>query len=276
MFLLTFAVNKRSWANIISTVKNSQWSIVYDVSTSVSAANEENDAHWEQTLADAAIVAHPYQIRTLFAIILSTCFPSNPSELWKKFQDYLSEDILFRVRQVNRNPVMDFTPEIYNEALICIEDFCLSIANKALAQLGMPSPNRGMHDIFELELQREQQCNRNELNAFVQANLSTLNVEQEKAYDTIMQAVNSDAGGFYFLDAPGGTGKTFLISLLLATIRSQNKIALALASSGIAATLLDGGRTAHSALKLPLNYQIHETPTCNISKTSGTAKLLKR
>jgi hypothetical protein len=31
---------------------------------------------------------------------------------------------------------------------------------------------------------------------------------------------------------------------------------LALASSGIAATLLDGGRTAHSALKLPLNVQV--------------------
>lgn len=49
-----------------------------------------------------------------------------------------------------------------------------------------------------------------------------------------------------------------------------------MASSGIAATLLDGGRTSHSALKLPLNIQVIETPTCNISKTSGTAKLLKR
>lgn len=34
------------------------------------------------------------------------------------------------------------------------------------------------------------------------------------------------------------------------------QIALALAASGIAATLLDGGRTAHSALKLPLNVQV--------------------
>lgn len=100
-------------------------------------------------------------------------------------------------------------------------------------------------------------------------------------YDRITQAVNNEEGGFYFLDAPGGTGKTFLISLILAKLRSENKVALALASSGIAATLLDGGHTAHSALKLPLNIHdsitiISETPTCNISKTSGTAKLLKR
>ena len=56
-------------------------------------------------------------------------------------------------------------------------------------------------------------------------------------------------------NAPGGTGKTFLISLILATIRSHNKIALALASSGISATLLEGGRTAQPALKSPLNIQ---------------------
>lgn len=138
----------------------------------------------------------------------------------------------------------------------------------------MMSPNRSMHDVFNLELQRERQYDINELNAFIQLNLPKLNVQQKFVYDSIMTADNNGTGGFYFLDAPGGTGKTFLISLLLATFRSQNKIALALASSGIAATLLDGGQTAHSALKLPLNMHSNDTPTCNISKTSGTAKLL--
>ena len=56
-----------------------------------------------------------------------------------------------------------------------------------------------------------------------------------------MKVVNDGTGGIFFLDAPGGTGKTFLISLILATIQSQHGIALALASSGIAATLLEGG-----------------------------------
>lgn len=67
-----------------------------------------------------------------------------------------------------------------------------------------------------------------------------------------MHAVNTGIGGFYFLDAPDGTGKTFVMSLILANIRANGFIALAIASSGIAATLLEGGRTAHSALKLPL------------------------
>ncbi|GFV09945.1 ATP-dependent DNA helicase [Trichonephila clavipes] len=67
----------------------------------------------------------------------------------------------------------------------------------------------------------------------------------------------------------------FLLSLILATVRSQNNIALAIASSGIAATLLDGGRTTHSALKLPLNLQNTEAPTCNIRKNSGMGKVLQ-
>ena len=45
--------------------------------------------------------------------------------------------------------------------------------------------------------------------------------------------------------APGGTGKTFLINLLLANVRINECIALAVASSGIAATLLAGGRGSY-------------------------------
>ncbi|KIH47496.1 hypothetical protein ANCDUO_22442 [Ancylostoma duodenale] len=90
-----------------------------------------------------------------------------------------------------------------------------------------------------------------------------------------MNSIKSGNGGLLFLDAPGGTGKTFLINLLLAEVRKNNDIALAIASSGIASTLLDGGRTAYSALKLPLDLTRSETPVCNISRGSGKAQVLK-
>ena len=54
--------------------------------------------------------------------------------------------------------------------------------------------------------------------------------------------INRNEGGVLFLDAPGGTGKTFLINLTLTKIGFEGKMALATASSGIAATLLSGGR----------------------------------
>ncbi|XP_046666559.1 ATP-dependent DNA helicase pif1-like [Homalodisca vitripennis] len=187
----------------------------------------------------------------------------------------MSEDILHRLRIANQNSDIQFTPNVYNEALILIEDICLAITNKALVQLGMPDPNRPANNLFDRDLQRETHFDTVELGTFVQINLPQLIPEQRIAYDRIMRAITEQSGGLFFLDAPGGTGKTFLLSLILATIRSQNNIALAIASSGIAATLLDGGRTVHSALKLPLNLQNTETPTCNISKNSGMGKLLQ-
>ncbi|XP_022233427.2 ATP-dependent DNA helicase pif1-like [Drosophila obscura] len=163
---------------------------------------------------------------------------------------------------------MDYTPEIYNEALIAIEDLCLMMASKALAQLGMTAPNRDIHDLFNKDLEREQQ--------FVRNNEPRLNINQRTVYDQKLRAIEEQHGGLFFFDAAGGTGKTFVISISLATIRAQGRIALALASSGIAATLLDGGRTAQSALKLPLNMKADDNPTCNISKRSAMARVLQQ
>jgi len=66
-----------------------------------------------------------------------------------------------------------------------------------------------------------------------------------------------------------------LLNFLLASVRKEKKIALALASSGIASTLLAGERTAHSALKLQLNLGSTGGVTCNISKGTGQAVVLE-
>ncbi|CAB3260103.1 unnamed protein product [Arctia plantaginis] len=234
----------------------------------------ENDSHWDLTLADSVVSSNAYQIRTLFAIIITTCFPSQPIQLWNKYKDDICEDILHRLRIQTNNPDIQITDEIYNEGLILIEDQCLTIANKLLIEVGMIAPNRSMHDAFNQELNRELQYNVDTLQEFVRNNVPLLNEQQKQVYETLMQAVDNNTGGLFFLDAPGGTGKTFVISLILATIRSRCDIALALASSGIAATLLDGGRTANSALKLPLNSNTIDTPTCNISRSNAMGKLL--
>ena len=52
------------------------------------------------------------------------------------------------------------------------------------------------------------------------------------------------------------------------------KITLAVASSGIAAELLEGGRTAHSHFKIPI--PINENSVCNISLQSADAKLIQQ
>ena len=82
-----------------------------------------------------------------------------------------------------------------------------------------------------------------------------LNIEQKAAYDEIMSAIENPIGGLFFVDGPGGTGKTFLYKALLAKVRSQGKLAVAMATSGVAASILPGGRTTHSRFKIPLTIE---------------------
>ena len=72
-------------------------------------------------------------------------------------------------------------------------------------------------------------------------------------FQAVMTSVQHGSSHIIGLDAPGGTGKTFLLSTILAAVRSEDKVALATATSGIAATLLPNGRTLHSRFKVPLN-----------------------
>ena len=104
--------------------------------------------------------------------------------------------------------------------------------------------------------------------------LKLLNTEQKHIFDKIMNAMRGDANNIFFVDGPGGTGKSFLFNMILNKIRSEGEIALAIASSGIAATLLENGRTAHSRFKIPIN--INETSTCSIPKQSQLAELLRK
>ena len=62
---------------------------------------------------------------------------------------------------------------------------------------------------------------------------------------------DGDGPEMFFINAQGGYGKTFLMETILSSIHLAGKIALAVASSGIAAELLEGGRTAHSCFKIP-------------------------
>jgi len=57
-------------------------------------------------------------------------------------------------------------------------------------------------------------------------------------------------------------------------VRAQGRVAIAVASSGIAALLLDGGHTAHSRFKIPVQG-LNSTSTCYISRDSELATLLQ-
>ncbi|MCH83312.1 ATP-dependent DNA helicase PIF1 [Trifolium medium] len=101
---------------------------------------------------------------------------------------------------------------------------------------------------------------------------ASLNTEQLLAYEEIVNSVNNDLGVMFFIDGYGGTGKTYLWNTLSFRFRSEGKIVLNVASSGIAALLLPGGRTAHSQFGLPL--VLTEESCCTIAKKTDKSELL--
>ncbi|XP_021743005.1 uncharacterized protein LOC110709098 [Chenopodium quinoa] len=88
-----------------------------------------------------------------------------------------------------------------------------------------------------------------------------------------MEHVLPQKPGAFFIDGPGGTGKTFLYNALYAEIRQLNKIVLPTATSVIAAANIPSGRTAHLRFKIPIDDE--GSLACDVPKQGSLAALLK-
>ncbi|DAZ97930.1 TPA: LOW QUALITY PROTEIN: hypothetical protein N0F65_007271 [Lagenidium giganteum] len=98
-----------------------------------------------------------------------------------------------------------------------------------------------------------------------------LNEDQSVVYERVIETVRDPDSNHrcFFLDSPGGTGKSFVLEQIFAHVRLDGRIAIPVACSGIAALLLTGGRTVPSRFKLPL--ELTEVSICSISKQSNFA-----
>ncbi|XP_071642973.1 uncharacterized protein [Temnothorax longispinosus] len=213
----------------------------------------EDNKQWDNTLEEAALCDSPLKLRELFTVMLAFCQLSEPQSLWEKYKDSFSEDITRQVERELQGSAQQVMDEVYNRCLVLIENAVVALGGKELQQYGLPQPKRSGGVLGNRDYLRETNYDVNALTEVVSNNEGLLTDEKLAVYRQVLSSVESGAGQVFFLDAPGGTGKTFLINLLLARVKSDRGIALAVASSGIAATLLEGGRTAHAAFKLPLN-----------------------
>jgi hypothetical protein len=83
-----------------------------------------------------------------------------------------------------------------------------------------------------------------------------------------------DLGKTFFVHSAGGGGKTYTCNTIAASIHADGKVVLCVASSAIAALLLDGGRTTHSHFKVPI--PIHDQSFCNIKKQTHLAEVISK
>ena len=220
----------------------------------------QNDNEWIECLQEASTHMMPRKLRDLFVTILLFNEIVNPLLLWNNFKDLLSEDYRLEIqplRNVNNND--------HCQALYYINDslFKQSTFTKSLWEMQLNDHTRTTHFFFEPPTEPRRFLN--PINHDIQDELNYDIVEQTTKYNTnyllanvkqrqILNFLfnNQQQQKLCFIDAPGGTGKTFLFNTIMAKYRSEHKICLGSSSSGISSILLDGGKTVHSRFKIPL------------------------
>ncbi|XP_074314226.1 uncharacterized protein LOC141649434 [Silene latifolia] len=165
--------------------------------------------------------------------------------------------------------------ELQNYALIDIEN-SLQINGSSLSRFeGIPLPDMSTshhrNSLVMNALSYDRQC----LSEEHEIQLSSMIDEQRLVYNEVMEAVLNNKEGVFFVYGYGGTGKTFLWRTLCAGFRSKGDIVVAVLSSGIVATLIPGGVTAHSRFGISTN--VTEDSICSrIKPDSDLAELLIR
>ena len=231
----------------------------------------EDDGEWRQCLLEASHMQSGEQLRHLFALLLLSCTPTQPVQLWNNFRSHICDDIRAHLRSSGWENPQD--EDVYDYGLWLLNAILLK-HGKDLSCVQMPLPDRDWSGQAGNGLIGEQlNYDRDQERLSAEQRVPRLNAEQRHAHDRIVSSVDTRAGQVFFLNGPGGTGKTFVYNTVCNTIRSKGWIVLCVASSGIAALLLHGGRTAHSMFKIPLkpNNQSY----CPIAKEGNLANLIR-
>jgi len=175
-------------------------------------------------IAEAALCQSPHMIRDQFTITLVFCQVTDPLCLWDKFKEYLSENFKIRLGRQDSVDAEYLADVVLNKCLSVIEDAVLALGGQPLKEYGLLQPSKS-EQFDNIKYLKETSYDLVALEDAVRNNEESLNDEQKFVYHQIITSVNNNEGRIFFLDAPGGTGKTFLINLILAKVRNIRDIA---------------------------------------------------
>lgn len=226
-----------------------------------------------ESIQEASQWQSGHQLRELFVTILLFCTITDQAQfLWEYFP-FLSEDGAYNQRRFLQNEELLFSDEeLVHYSLLHIDDILNGNGRSLIDFPNLPQIdhrllNIGSHRLIVGEcaynVQEERLC--------FDALYSALIMKQNEVYTAIMNVVAEKKRGF-FLFGCGGTGKMYSWRTLIASICSQGKIVLVVASSGIASLLLPGGCTTHLRFNIPIDLD-HDS-CCSIDVGTNLAKLI--
>jgi hypothetical protein len=218
-------------------------------------------------MREACIDQDAKKLRNLFVILLLFCSPLNPEVLWDRYRDDMLHDM--RYRCITNGGIIE---DAYNNTLLVFEAK-LALTNKNLHNFPEMSFTLPLVEMLRVNLQLVAKLgyDRHILHGYVDQNLPRFNICQETIVTAVFNVVAQGESILFFLDGPGGSRKTFVYSMLLASVRWDEHVAIGVTSFGIVALLLEGGRTSHSVFKIPIG--IGRDSMCSILVQSDYAKL---
>jgi ATP-dependent DNA helicase PIF1 len=158
----------------------------------------------------------PSTLRELFVTIVLFCMPANPKELFNKHYLEWSDD--FKSKALKKNIVLTET-QIRTLVLLDIKSR-LQSWDRDINIINIPQPTeQELKDVafsnnskFPVLIQEELEFDINNLRDTVAEKQANFTESQMKVFDTVMKAVEDHCPICVFVDARGGTGKTFVLN----------------------------------------------------------------
>lgn len=204
--------------------------ITYDTykETAIAMNLIHDDKHIWNIFSEACDIMFPNKLREFFSyFLISENFMGE--EIWNKYKHFFSQD---------------FKDNCENSALLDIERI-LNIENFSCKNFGLPEPNHNIPNIIveniELQLQEYSRI------------FKLLHIQLTRKQKLIFDEILSGDHKYFFIDGPGGSGKTFLYKAIIYYFLSLSKNVISMAWTGIASVLLPRGMTTHRTFRLPLD-----------------------
>ena len=243
----------------------------------------QDEKEWDDVLSEGSITKLSFALRELYITILLFSMPADPKQLFESHYLEWTDDF---VHEAEENGIKHSDAQLRTLVLLDLKKR-LQSWERNLSHFGLVEPTQEEVDSVHTEdlentsaiMREELDFNRGELKKLLEERKLQFTRSQRIVFDTAMQAVENRKGLCLFIDARGGTGKTFVQNAILAAVRllpseSEGSIALATGITGIAANLLHLGRTFHSRFKAPLSP--NETSMLAIDAQSKLAELIRK
>jgi hypothetical protein len=173
------------------------------------------DTEWGQCLAEASLTCMPTQMLELFSIILIHCNPTDPNQLWEANKQHFYRQEPNASGETNHVEVFHAYHKLENMIKKFNSGFTLAHT------YNIPEPPG--HGVLSIPQDQDYLDDADDHFALAQEMQEQLNIDQRRGFDEILEAIDSGEGKAFFIDGPGGTGKSFMYKTLIHTLTASGR-----------------------------------------------------